>query len=62
LRELGYISDSRKISGDLPMILAPYQAIEWMFENRERKPVHGGFRQVELSQERESGENFDDVS
>jgi hypothetical protein len=62
LRELGYISDSREISGGLPIILAPYQAIEWMFENRERKPVNGSFRQEELFQKGESGENLKDVS
>jgi hypothetical protein len=62
LRELGYISDSREISGGLPIISAPYQPIEWVFEDRERKPVNGGFRQVELFQEGESGENLDDVS
>jgi hypothetical protein len=62
LRELGYISDSREISGGLPIISAPYQSIEWVFENRERKPVNGSFRQVELFQEGESGENLEDVS
>jgi hypothetical protein len=62
LRELGYISDSREISGGLPIILAPSQAVNRMFENRERKPVNGSFRQVELFQEGESGENLEDVS
>jgi len=62
LSEFGYISDSREISGDLPIITTPYQAIEWMFEDRERKPVNGGLRQVEIFQEGESGENLEDVS
>jgi hypothetical protein len=62
LRELGYISDSREISGGLPIISAPYQPIEGMFEDRERKPVDGGSRQVELFQEGESGEDLEDVS